>query len=372
MSTLKIQSFQRWGILLLSLFLALPAAAEETWDWPRPKGERLDKKTIARCANPREGEGGVDAHVRVVLRHAATLQAEEALVQLERARRRKYEAPLSRPLLDWQIAIRLTELKRYPEAIERLAPLVEIPYFLRAQTDLFRESLARLHLVLGEPEQALAWLEPVIDPDCNLPRQSAQLLAVDLHLQAGRFEEALVLLERVGLAPTDKNQSWVLTRIDLIARLRGIEAAADATLRVVASPLRGTELSAALAPIIAQLAKKEASRPKLLAAVEMDLLDEQFGILPPAPYTELEPVSRRVPYPFKAENIGMPGTVTVLVKVNPEGGVEAIKILEASPPGFFEDAVISSAQKWTFTPQLVDGKPVTAYRTVDIKFRMRD
>lgn len=360
------------ALALLMVVLALPASAEEDWDWPRPEGERFDTEAITRCANPKEGRSGVDQHLTTYLRRAAGLSAEEALALLEKVRRRAYQEKLSRPLLDWHIALRLVDLKRYREAIERLIPLADNPYFLRTHTDSIRVSLARLHIALNEPEQALAWLAPVIDPSCHLPRESALLLAVDLHLDAGRYEEALKLLDRARLPPTDRNQSWILTQIDLIARLRGLEAATEATLEQLASAARGEALSAALAPIVEQLAQREALRPRLQAAVQAGILDEQLRIRPPPPLVPVEPIERKVSYPRNAEYLGMPGLVTVLVKIDPEGEVAGIKILEASPPGYFEYAVIQAVQQWRFRPQLVDGQPVTAYGQTTIKFRMRD
>ncbi|GIX21657.1 MAG: hypothetical protein KatS3mg121_0440 [Gammaproteobacteria bacterium] len=72
-------------------------------------------------------------------------------------------------------------------------------------------------------------------------------------------------------------------------------------------------------------------------------------------------------YPRRALRRGIEGHVLVSFTVTKEGDVTDIKILEAEPPGYFEDAVIEAVSQYKFQPRLRNGEPV---ETKDVKRRI--
>ncbi|WP_133599670.1 TonB family protein [Raoultella sp. BIGb0149] len=60
-------------------------------------------------------------------------------------------------------------------------------------------------------------------------------------------------------------------------------------------------------------------------------------------------VERPVPdYPVKAYKEGAAGYVKLKYDVNSDGSVSNIMVIESSPPGYFEDAVIGAVKRWRF------------------------
>jgi len=87
---------------------------------------------------------------------------------------------------------------------------------------------------------------------------------------------------------------------------------------------------------------------------------------------EIEPmiISRVVPeYPDVARRIGMEGSVVVQVLLDKNGKVKKAQIAKASDDVFIESA-LAAAQKWVFTPALMQGKPVTVWVSIPFRFRL--
>ncbi len=84
------------------------------------------------------------------------------------------------------------------------------------------------------------------------------------------------------------------------------------------------------------------------------------------PTTRVEPV-----YPPRALRAGIEGSVTVEFTIDTSGAVKDIEVVNADPPGVFEQAVMQAIRRWKFAPEMVDGKPVEKRARQDIKFSLK-
>jgi protein TonB len=78
----------------------------------------------------------------------------------------------------------------------------------------------------------------------------------------------------------------------------------------------------------------------------------------------------RVPpiYPYGAREKSIEGAVQVRMLVNPDGSVGQVQVLDARPPGVFEDAVKRTVPQWRFNPGKIEGRPVAAWVVTTIQF----
>lgn len=72
-----------------------------------------------------------------------------------------------------------------------------------------------------------------------------------------------------------------------------------------------------------------------------------------------KPVERVAPeYPSRARSKSIEGSVTLSVLVDESGAVRDVQVLEADPPGVFDDAARTAVQGWRFEPGLYQGRAV--------------
>jgi protein TonB len=84
---------------------------------------------------------------------------------------------------------------------------------------------------------------------------------------------------------------------------------------------------------------------------------------PPQPAVRIPPV-----YPFRASSRGIEGAVRIKLLISSEGTVQQVEILDAEPPGYFEEAVLKAVPLWKFTPGVIDGQPVAAWTVTSVRF----
>jgi len=70
-------------------------------------------------------------------------------------------------------------------------------------------------------------------------------------------------------------------------------------------------------------------------------------------------------YPVKAAALRVDGAVTVSYKVGASGHPEDIKILSATPEGYFEHEALRAVSRWCLAP-------TTMAQTTTLTFRMND
>ncbi len=79
-------------------------------------------------------------------------------------------------------------------------------------------------------------------------------------------------------------------------------------------------------------------------------------------------VQNPMPYPPRAKAQGTTGYVLLSVLIGPTGQVEKVKVLEASPPGIFDDAAVLGVQGWKFEPASYKGEAVRVWATQKVRF----
>jgi len=85
----------------------------------------------------------------------------------------------------------------------------------------------------------------------------------------------------------------------------------------------------------------------------------------------LMPLVRTPPlYPRQAQRRGIQGWVDVEFIVNISGRVETVTIIQAEPPGIYEQSVIRAVSSWRFSPGTVSGKPVNIRIRQRLQFRL--
>ena len=82
-------------------------------------------------------------------------------------------------------------------------------------------------------------------------------------------------------------------------------------------------------------------------------------------------VSRVPPiYPYSARRRGINGEVVVRFLVDASGRVSRLSIVRAQPQGVFERAVEQSVNRWRFKPGLYQGRPVSTWVVLPIRFKL--
>jgi TonB family protein len=117
------------------------------------------------------------------------------------------------------------------------------------------------------------------------------------------------------------------------------------------------------------LAKRWGADPKEVLAVQQLAPSKSRG---PADAAALAPSLKRLrapspDYPVAALTQHLAGSVTLEFTVNTSGEPRDIHVVEATPPGVFDQAAINAVKHWRYAPLLVDGAVVE----VPVKTRMR-
>jgi protein TonB len=73
-------------------------------------------------------------------------------------------------------------------------------------------------------------------------------------------------------------------------------------------------------------------------------------------------------YPVRAYEMRMHGRVVVRILINEEGAVDEVSVLEATPPGIFEEAALAATQALQFRPAQKYGRNVKSQKTIEVTF----
>jgi protein TonB len=76
-------------------------------------------------------------------------------------------------------------------------------------------------------------------------------------------------------------------------------------------------------------------------------------------------------YPEEAKRRNLEGTLKLMLKIDDLGRVQSVEVVEATPPGVFDEAALAAFRGAHFQPAMKDGRPVRyqAYMRVDFKLR---
>lgn len=107
-----------------------------------------------------------------------------------------------------------------------------------------------------------------------------------------------------------------------------------------------------------------------------EVADEALGDLSAVVHTE-ETVDTR-PQPRSTAPIEVPpgaqaknqaGRVVVSLRIGPDGTVRAARVVQSTPPGVFDAAVLASVRQWRFEPATYRGQPVEVWASLPIEFQ---
>jgi len=76
------------------------------------------------------------------------------------------------------------------------------------------------------------------------------------------------------------------------------------------------------------------------------------------------------PYPYRARQRGLEGDVRVRLLVRADGSVGQVEILSADPPGVFDDTVMQTVPRWSFTPGKIGGRAVASWVVTTVHFTL--
>jgi TonB family protein len=93
----------------------------------------------------------------------------------------------------------------------------------------------------------------------------------------------------------------------------------------------------------------------------------QKGLTPPAPLQRDAPA-----YPEALRAIGLEGTVEVALTVLRDGGVGWVRVVRATPRGYFEQAASEGVRRWRFRPAMQGGGPVECRMRTRVRFALTD
>ncbi|MCC5862143.1 MAG: energy transducer TonB [Gammaproteobacteria bacterium] len=90
------------------------------------------------------------------------------------------------------------------------------------------------------------------------------------------------------------------------------------------------------------------------------------------PESELERLDYRAPeYPRRAYRANQEGWVELAFVVGRDGYPDAIRVIEAEPPGVFEDSAAAALARWRYRPVQVEGEIIEQPAFVRLRFEIR-
>jgi len=76
-------------------------------------------------------------------------------------------------------------------------------------------------------------------------------------------------------------------------------------------------------------------------------------------------------YPARARVADIEGSVTLSLLIDEHGKVNKVNVLDAQPPGYFENAALDMLRSQRFTPALLHSQPVKSrWRTI-VRYRLQ-
>jgi TonB family protein len=161
--------------------------------------------------------------------------------------------------------------------------------------------------------------------------------------------------------PAQDSAAWYLTQLQ--AADAGSAALADASHELAGKLLeraRGAVLAGRPADADLAQARRWGADPKDIAAVQQQSAKSRGATVDPASLIANLKRVRAIPpdYPPAAMAQRIAGSVTLEYSVDIRGEPRDIHVVEATPPGVFDQAAINAVKRWRYAPVVVDGKAV--------------
>lgn len=77
-------------------------------------------------------------------------------------------------------------------------------------------------------------------------------------------------------------------------------------------------------------------------------------------------------YPEEARRRNVEGTLKLMLKIDDLGRVQSAEVVEATPPGVFDEAALEAFRNARFQPALKDGRPVRYQAYIRVDFELGD
>ena len=114
----------------------------------------------------------------------------------------------------------------------------------------------------------------------------------------------------------------------------------------------------AVVPAVAQAQAQATGLPSVEFYFRASDLDERA-----VPLNEVNLV-----YPERAFASNQSGIVTLRLKIDHKGMLRDASVVDAQPPGIFEDAALEAVQELRFRPAVRNGVPVGSVKTIEVPF----
>jgi protein TonB len=117
----------------------------------------------------------------------------------------------------------------------------------------------------------------------------------------------------------------------------------------------------------AQGASQASALPSLILGIDTHwYLASQVDVQPKA-IGRVQPL-----YPEQAKKQNIEGTLKLMLKIDDLGRVQSAEVVEAIPPGMFEEAALAAFSKARFVPAIKDGRPVRLQAYIRVDFKLKD
>ncbi|MFH2066843.1 MAG: energy transducer TonB [Pseudomonadota bacterium] len=83
------------------------------------------------------------------------------------------------------------------------------------------------------------------------------------------------------------------------------------------------------------------------------------------PLARIEPI-----YPKRAKMMKKEGYVKLEFVITPFGTVRNVKVVDADPPGLFDDSACRAVLRWKFKPKIENDKPIEQLAMIQIDFKL--
>ncbi len=94
-------------------------------------------------------------------------------------------------------------------------------------------------------------------------------------------------------------------------------------------------------------------------ARQVDVHPKAIGLIEPA-------------YPEEAKQREIEGTLKLMLKIDDLGRVQSAEVVEATPPGVFDEAALAAFRNAHFRPALKEGRPVRYQAYMRVEFKLKD
>ncbi len=77
-------------------------------------------------------------------------------------------------------------------------------------------------------------------------------------------------------------------------------------------------------------------------------------------------------YPAEARLRNLDGSLKLMLKIDDLGRVQTAEVVEAEPPGIFDESALAAFRNARFRPAMKDGRPVRCQAYIRVEYKLRD